>query len=59
MNSQLAAFALELINAAPTRGADAESVAGLKSWLRQIQGGQLVVGAPVQPKARPAKVPKP
>lgn len=50
MNSQFAAFILELVNAAPTRGADAENVAAAKNWLKQIQQGQLVVGAPVPPE---------
>jgi hypothetical protein len=52
MSKQLANFALQLVNTAPTRGADAENVASLKQWLREIEAGRLVVGAPVPPKVR-------
>ncbi len=51
MNQQLASAALQLVNAAPTRGADAENVAAVKQWLRQIAAGQLAVGKPVSKDA--------
>lgn len=51
MSQQLAKLAFDLVSAAPICGADAENTAAVKQWLRQIGSGQLVVGAPVPPKA--------
>lgn len=56
MNSQIAAFILELVNVAPVTGRDAENVVSAKQWLRQIQSGQLVVGKPEVEEAKPIAV---
>ncbi len=57
MHTQLAKMAQDLVNAAPTRGVDAENVVAVKQWLRQIAAGQLVVGQPAVKK--PRKAPEP
>lgn len=57
MSIPLSKIAHDLVSSAPIRGADAETVAAVKRWLEQINRGELVVGAPVQPKAK--KVPTP
>lgn len=54
MNSpdRMAKMTLEFVNRAPMNGNEAEAVVAVKQWLQQIGSGQLIVGAPVQPKAR-------
>lgn len=54
MHTQFADLAYKLIENSPTRGADAENVAAVRQWLRQIGKGELVVGAPVKKKPRKA-----
>lgn len=53
----MAKLALEFVNRTPTRGEEAEAVVAVKQWLQQINAGQLVVGAPVQSKAKKALAP--
>lgn len=48
MHKQYAAFAIELIDAVNIKGGDSENVTTLKNWLRQIQAGKLMVGAPIK-----------
>ncbi len=56
MHNKYAEFALNLVNVAPIKGAEAESVAAVKRWLQQIGNGQLVVS---QPKVKKPKAPTP
>jgi hypothetical protein len=53
MHTKFAELAFNLVNVASIKGADAEGVAALKQWLKQIGNGQLVVAPP-----KPAKAPK-
>ncbi len=59
MHLQLAKLAFDLVNAAPIHGADAENVTAVKRWLQQIGNGQLIVSAPVPPKAKKPKTEAP
>lgn len=53
MHTQFANIVLQLVNAAPTRGADAEAVTEAKKWLKAIASGQLIVSPPKAKKAKP------
>lgn len=57
MHKQYAAFAIELINRTDVKGGDAENVTAVKNWLRQIQQGALMVGAPIKEDPPPAQEP--
>ena len=54
MHTKFAELAFSLVCMAPTKGADAEAVAAVKQWLKQIGSGQLVVAPPKKPKVKAA-----
>lgn len=55
MHAKFAELAFNLVNLAPIKGADAEGVAQLKQWLRQIGNGQLIVTEPPAAPAEPTE----
>lgn len=56
MQNQLAQAAYAFIERAPMKGAEAETAAAVKQWLRRIAAGELTVFEP--PKVPPAETEK-